>query len=51
MKKILITGGAGFIGSRLCEKLFDKGYDITVLDSLSSVTSDRLSGTGSLLIN
>ena len=35
MKKILITGGAGFIGSRLCEKLFDKGYDITVLDNLS----------------
>ena len=35
MKKILITGGAGFIGSRLCEKLFDKGYDITILDNLS----------------
>ena len=36
MKKILITGGAGFIGSRLCEKLFDKGYNITVLDNLSA---------------
>ena len=36
MKKILITGGAGFIGSRLCEKLFDKGYNITVLDNLST---------------
>ena len=36
MKNILITGGAGFIGSRLCEKLFDKGYNITVLDNLSS---------------
>ena len=35
MKNILITGGAGFIGSRLCEKLFDQGYNITVLDNLS----------------
>ena len=35
MKNILITGGAGFIGSRLCEKLYEKGYNITVLDNLS----------------
>ena len=35
MKNILITGGAGFIGSRLCEKLFDQGYNITILDNLS----------------
>ena len=35
MKRILITGGAGFIGSRLCEKLFNKGYEMTVLDNLS----------------
>ena len=35
MKNILITGGAGFIGSRLCEKLHEKGYNITVLDNLS----------------
>ena len=35
MKNILITGGAGFIGSRLCEKLFDQGNHITVLDNLS----------------
>ena len=35
MKNILITGGAGFIGSRLCEKLYEKDYNITVLDNLS----------------
>ena len=35
MKNILITGGAGFIGSRLCEKLYDKGYEVTILDNLS----------------
>jgi dTDP-L-rhamnose 4-epimerase len=35
MKKILITGGAGFIGSRLSNRLMEKGYDIVVLDNLS----------------
>ena len=42
MKNILITGGAGFIGSRLCEKLFDKGNHITVLDNLS----EQIHGNG-----
>jgi dTDP-L-rhamnose 4-epimerase len=32
---ILITGGAGFIGSNLALKLIDKGYTVTVLDNLS----------------
>jgi len=34
-KKILITGGAGFIGSNLALKLLDDGYHVTVLDNLS----------------
>ena len=33
--KILITGGAGFIGSNLSLKLIEKGYEVTVLDNLS----------------
>ena len=36
MKKILITGGAGFIGSNLCKFLLKKNFDITVFDNLSS---------------
>lgn len=32
--KVLITGGAGFIGSNIALKLIKKGYDIVVLDSL-----------------
>ena len=35
MKNILITGGAGFIGSKLALRLLDKGYNITILDNLS----------------
>ena len=34
-KKILITGGAGFIGSNLALKLLSKGVDVVVLDNLS----------------
>lgn len=35
MKNVLITGGAGFIGSNLALELIKKGYVVTVLDSLS----------------
>jgi UDP-glucose 4-epimerase len=34
--KILITGGAGFIGSHLADKLIDQGHEITVIDDLST---------------
>lgn len=34
-KNVLITGGAGFIGSSLALKLIDKGYVVTILDNLS----------------
>lgn len=34
-KKILITGGAGFIGSRLTHALVAKGHEVTILDNLS----------------
>ncbi|KAF0224002.1 MAG: UDP-glucose 4-epimerase [Erysipelotrichaceae bacterium] len=36
MKKVLITGGAGFIGSNLAIKLLDKGYKVAVLDNLNA---------------
>ena len=38
MKKILITGGAGFIGSHLCEFFLDKGFKVIAMDNL--ITGD-----------
>lgn len=34
--EIAVTGGAGFIGSHLSEKLIEEGHDLTVIDNLSS---------------
>ena len=34
MERVLITGGAGFIGSHIALKLIEKGYKVTVLDNL-----------------
>lgn len=42
MKNILITGGAGFIGSNLSEYLIDKGYKVQVVDDLSTGKLENL---------
>jgi len=34
--KALITGGAGFIGSHLAERLLDRGHEVTIIDNLST---------------
>ncbi|MEM6749002.1 MAG: UDP-glucuronic acid decarboxylase family protein [Planctomycetota bacterium] len=34
IKRILITGGAGFLGSHLCERMVDAGHDVICLDNL-----------------
>jgi UDP-glucose 4-epimerase len=35
-KRVLITGGAGFIGSHLAKALLERGHDVTVIDNLST---------------
>ena len=40
--KILLTGGAGFIGSHLAEKLISEGHSVTALDNLSTGSSANL---------
>ena len=41
-KKILVTGGAGFIGSHIVDRLIDLGHEVAVVDSLSSGNVDNL---------
>jgi len=40
--KYLITGGSGFIGSHLAERLIDQGHSVTVIDNLSTGSDDNL---------
>lgn len=41
-KKVLVTGGAGFIGSHLVEALLKEGYDVSVVDNLSTGSKSNL---------
>ena len=40
--KILVTGGAGYIGSHTCVELLQEGYDVAVLDNLSNSSEESL---------
>lgn len=42
MKRALVTGGAGFIGSHLCEKLLDLGYFVYCIDNLYSGSKNNI---------
>ena len=34
MRRVLVTGGAGFIGSHLCRRFLDEGDDVVCMDNL-----------------
>jgi UDP-glucuronate decarboxylase len=40
--RILVTGGAGFIGSHLCERLLDEGHDVICLDNFFTGSKDNI---------
>jgi UDP-glucuronate decarboxylase len=41
-KKILVTGGAGFLGSHLCEKLLTKGHEVICLDNFFTGNKENI---------
>jgi UDP-glucuronate decarboxylase len=41
-KRVLVTGGAGFLGSHLCDRLVDSGHDVVCVDNLFTGTKDNI---------
>jgi len=41
-KRILVTGGAGFLGSHLCKRLLDEGHDVLCVDNFFTGTKDNV---------
>ena len=41
-KRVLVTGGAGFLGSHLCERLLDEGDEVICLDNLFTGSKDNI---------
>jgi UDP-glucuronate decarboxylase len=44
IKRILVTGGAGFLGSRLCEQLVDAGHDVVCVDNFFTSQKTNVAG-------
>ena len=42
--RILVTGGAGFIGSHVVDRLLDAGHEVIVVDNLSTGRRDNIDG-------
>lgn len=45
MSNVLVTGGAGYIGSHVVNRLLKNGYDVTIIDNLSSGSKQFLPKT------
>lgn len=48
LKRVLVTGGAGFLGSHLCRRLLDEGHEVLCLDNFFT---GRRSNVADLLDN
>ncbi|WFP96854.1 UDP-glucose 4-epimerase GalE [Acinetobacter sp. ANC 7201] len=49
MAKVLVTGGAGYIGSHTCVELLNAGHDVVVLDNLSNSSKEALNRVQTLI--
>ena len=47
-QKILVTGGAGYIGSHTTLELLDAGYDVVIVDNLSNASRESLARVAAL---
>ncbi len=50
MANVIVTGGAGFIGSHLVDMMISEGHQVTVIDDLSTGTKDNLNQKASLKV-
>ena len=41
-KQVMVTGGAGFLGSHLCDRLIDEGYEVICVDNFFSTSKDNI---------
>ena len=48
MNKVIITGGAGYIGSHTSHKLIELGYEPLVIDNLSNTSIENIEGVESI---
>lgn len=48
MRRVLVTGGAGYIGSHTCLEMLNAGFEITVIDNLSNSTEESLQRVSTL---
>ena len=49
--KVLLTGGAGYIGSHVCHLFLDEGFDVTVIDSLVTGNKNLVPKKAKLVIS
>jgi nucleoside-diphosphate-sugar epimerase len=50
MEKVIITGGAGFIGSHIADALVEEGYDVHIIDNISSGKKENINPRATLHI-
>lgn len=41
-QRVLVTGGSGFLGSHLCDRLIKDGYDVICVDNLFTGSKDNI---------